>query len=183
MAYKRVHRIDYSLLNGMAVGSRDQLIDRLSNDPTLKTSADRFKEDKTLERLMGSASDRFFKQFFYLDPREEDDLLFTMNETERGILYVTTGDKEVKNVVLSRPIGYVAEKPKYHATAESALETFNEEIQPEVPLSYSMYTFLRLRHEIQSRFGVQPKDQFLDYLYGQIARENDINPDSAKRWK
>lgn len=169
---------DYSKLEGIAIGFKKEIRRRIERDDTFSTSRDRLSKNDILERVEEAAKVAGFPTTLYYDPQENFDLCFALNQYENACVCARTDEEGVKEIGLPRAIGHVEYEEKYTEPVESAQEIYLSQIQEMVPLSYGMYTLLRIRYRVEALFG-QPTD----FLYDEITREKRINPTEMKKWR
>jgi hypothetical protein len=171
--------LDYSKLEGIAIGSKESIKDQINSKDIFSRSRKRLSENNILDKVENAAKDAGFPLTLYYDPQDDYDICFSLNEFENACIYLKSDERDdVKKITLPRAIGHIQYEEQYVSPIESAVEVFKNEIEPEVPISYGMYTFLRLRYRVAALF-----DQPLDFLHEQVTDERKINPDEMAKWR
>ncbi len=178
LGIKKMNNLDYSRLEGIAIGSRKDIRKRIEREETFSTSRERIVRDDILEKVEQAAKKLDFPTTLYFDPQEDFDLCFTLNQYENACVYATTDKEKLEEVTLPRAIGHVQYEEEYTKPVESPQEVFEKQIKVEVPLSYGMYTLLRLRYRVVALF-----DHPLDFLHEEVTNERKINPNEIKKWR
>ena len=170
------YSLDYSLLEGIAIGSIDEVREKIATDPILETSRHRLAEDDILTRVEQAARESEFPTTLYYDHKQDSDICFALNPTENVVLYAESGKGEWGRVGI-RPIGHIG-GGHYSIPIESPREVFEEEISRNVPISYGMYTMLRIRYQLRSL----SQDLAVSFLHNELSRETNINALEARKW-